>query len=287
MKINDKMQDIVNTVIAAIESGTAPWQKPWQDIANTALPINMTTGKNYSGMNMLYLDLIANALFAGCNQWAGFNQWKDKGGQVRKGSKAIYVLVPMLVDKEKGNKESGKVLIGFKTQPVFNLMQVDGIELPAEETTERKLDAPMLDSFIVNTNAEVQYGGNRACFIPSMDLIQLPHKHQFNSEAGFYGTAIHELIHWTGSSKRLDRIKGNPFGSEGYAYEELIAELGAYYTCRVMGTPNEAENHSSYLQSWLKALNNDPEFLFKAAGEAQKASTYLIKLGTQEGVAAA
>lgn len=277
---NDIMSKIVTEVSEAIKNGVAPWQKPWKN-RNTAdcMPTNLATGKSYNGMNSLYLSIIS--MTSGCNYWLGAKQGIKLGGTPLKGT-GVYILAPLLV-KDKNNPDK-KIVIGFKPTKVHNaLTGFTGLEhlIPkAEEVTEDKvIDADMLNDFITSTGADIRHGGDSAYYTPANDYIQLPEKSQFKSVEGYYGTVLHELGHWTGHKGRLDRL--NDKSKRGYAFEELIAELSAYYSSIKLDCPNEAENHSSYLASWLESFKSDPKYLWDAAIKAEKASEYLIKLTTK------
>lgn len=286
------MQEITQRVIDAIKSGTAPWQKPWETRGAAGMPVNMTTGKEYRGLNALYLDMLGAAM--GSPYWAGFKQFKKIGGSVRKGEKSTAILAP--ITRKGTDKETGEAFFyvtGFRVVRVFNATQCDGIDdklaellEPSDVNEPRTLNAAMLDEFAANTGAAIHHGArNYACYMPGPDQISMPNKDQFSSAGGYYGTLLHELTHWTGHKSRLNRSAER--NRRGYAFEELIAELGAYYASERIGCPNEAENHDSYLASWLKALENDPKYLWQAASMAEKAAEYLIKLGTGEQRAAA
>jgi antirestriction protein ArdC len=114
----------------------------------------------------------------------------------------------------------------------------------------------------------------------------MPHKSAFDSEASYYATAFHELTHWAGHETRLDRVKGKRFADPQYAFEELVAEMGAAFLCQDYGIQGELR-HAGYIQSWLKALRDDSKAVFKAAAYAQKAATYINSLdATAEAIAA-
>lgn len=274
-KTSAVMTDITERVIASIESGTAPWQQPWENRSTLTWPENLATGNTYKGMNALFLNMLGNAY--DCSHWIGYGQAKKLGGNVRKGEKSTAILAPIMRKGEDSNGDAYMFPCGFRVVRVFNVKQCEGLELPEVETTEaepRTLDADMLDAFAANTGARIEHGGDRAFFRPSDDHVQMPEKDQFANEGGYYGTLLHELIHWTGHKSRLDRL--NEKNKRGYAFEELIAELGAFYASEKIGCPNEAENHKSYLAGWLKSLQSDVNYLWKAASMAERAADYLI-----------
>jgi antirestriction protein ArdC len=193
-------------------------------------------------------------------------------------------------EKTKTFRNAGKWL------NVFNVACVDDSESDRKiaefitDTPDRFEFAALaeLEQLIEQTGASIRYGGDRAFYAPSLDKIQLPERESFKSAEGFYGTAIHELGHWTGHSSRLDRPLCGQFGSASYAYEELIAELTAAFMGDRFGLSTEIENHASYLENWLKALKDDKKYFFKAASEARKASAFLLgeKAETEDAIAA-
>ena len=127
---------------------------------------------------------------------------------------------------------------------------------------------------------------NRACFIPSLDKIHLPNKTEFKSIPDFYATALHELTHWTGHKSRLVRDFSGRFGDAAYAFEELIAELGAAFLCASTGVDGQLQ-HDSYIASWLKVLKNDKKAIFTAAAAARKAAEFLTGAQDQQAEQAA
>ncbi|CAN1213583.1 zincin-like metallopeptidase domain-containing protein [Tumidithrix helvetica PCC 7403] len=158
-------------------------------------------------------------------------------------------------------------------------------EKPMEINTDARLASA--DSFISATRAKIKHGNSgRAFYAPAVDAIMLPEFSQFTSASGYYATAIHELTHWTGHKTRCDRDLSGKFGSKAYAYEELIAEIGAAFTCNEFGITNEIENHASYIDSWIQALKNDKKYFFKAAAEARRASEYLLEITAERSEAA-
>ncbi|MBI4082699.1 MAG: hypothetical protein HY423_08825 [Candidatus Lambdaproteobacteria bacterium] len=125
----------------------------------------------------------------------------------------------------------------------------------------------------------MRHGGDRACYMPTPDVILLPAPESFTGPEAYYATSLHEHIHWTGHASRLSRVeKWAPFGSEAYACEELVAELGAAFLCAELSIKGELEHHASYLQNWLTVLKQDRTTLFRAAADASRAAEYLHSL---------
>ena len=268
----DIYQIITDKIIIALESGTAPWVKPW---ASLGTPRNAITGREYSGINNL---LLAMTEFSS-NQWLTFQQAKAAGGNVRKGEHGTTVVFfkPLNI-KDKANEENDKIIPLLKTFTVFNAQQIDG--LPEKFT---QITQPQISEFDDNEAAEnllsqavIKHGHSRACFIPTLDEIHLPEKTEFKSIPDYYATALHELTHWTGHKSRLARDFSGRFGDASYAFEELIAELGAAFQCAHCGVNGQLQ-HDSYIASWLKVLRSDKKAIFTAAAAARKATEFLTK----------
>lgn len=276
----DIYQQITNKIIEALEAGTTPWVKPW---ASLGAPRNAATGREYSGINNILLSM--NSFSS--NQWLTFNQAKAAGGMVRKGERGTTVVFykPLKIeDKNAINAdENEKVIPLLRAFTVFNIDQIDG--LPEKFKKEIK---PEVDNFASNPAAEallakadIQHGSSRACFIPSIDKIHLPNKVDFNTIPDYYATALHELTHWTGHKDRLARNFNGRFGDEAYAFEELVAELGAAFLC-ARAEVNGQLQHESYIASWLKVLKNDKKAIFTAASAARKAAEFLTEEDAEE-----
>ena len=278
-KTDRVMQDITKAVADAISNGTAPWQKPWESRFDADWPVNLTTGRQYSGFNAIALHMFGGASFDGCPYWAGYKQWQAHGapGEVKIVAPATWILRPRLITERDADGIKRQKCIGFSPCKVFNAKQVTGITIPEQDRTPRILDAGKLDAWTVAVGADIKIGGDQACYIPKLDIVKMPERDAFKTPGGYYGTLLHELTHWTGHASRLDRHKKR--SSRSYAFEELIAELGCYYSSEKLGCPNECENHASYIDSWLKALDSDTKYLYDAASQAQKASQLLLNLG--------
>jgi antirestriction protein ArdC len=283
---NTVYQDVTNSIIEQLEKGAIPWVKPWK--ADSSADKNLLTQKPYQGINRLILGLSGMVNGYGVPVWASYKQWESIGGNVRKGEKGTRIVFFSKVDKENkttGDKESYSVL---KAYWVFNASQIDGIDIVPTETIEKPFTAiELAETRIVKTGAALSHGGDAAFYAPSVDRIQLPNKGTFDSEANYYATAFHELVHWTGAKHRLDRnLEKGRFGNPAYAFEELVAEMGAAFLCQDYGIQGELR-HAGYIQSWLKALRDDSKAVFKAAALAQKAADYLNQLdATSEAMAA-
>ena len=269
-------QEITDSIIQELEKGAAPWVKPWK--ADASADKNIISQKPYQGINRLILGLSSMSKGFDVPVWASYKQWESLGANVRKGEKGTKIVFYSPVEKEnaQGEKESYAVL---KAYWVFNASQVDGIEIAAPSTDSKPFNAiARADDRIVKTGASISHGGDAAFYAPSVDRIQLPHKASFDNEASYYATAFHELTHWTGAKHRLDReLSKGKFGNPAYAFEELVAEMGAAFLCQDYGIQGELR-HAGYIQSWLKACREDSRAIFKAAALAQKAADYINML---------
>lgn len=278
-------QTITNQIIAELEKGAAPWVKPWQ--ADNTADRNIVSGKPYRGINRLLLGMSSMAHGFASPIWATYKQWSEQGAQVQAGQKGTNIVFfkPIAGKKnDEGETEAGYCVIRGYT--VFNATQTN---LPARlfEPPAVEFNAiPGCEQFIANTGATITHGGDAAFYMPSHDLIRMPHKASFDAPCHYYATAFHELTHWTGSSKRLDRNLKGRFGNPEYAFEELVAEIGAAYLCADYRVQGELR-HAGYIGNWLKAMREDDKAIFKAAALAQKAADYLnAQQATREQVAA-
>jgi antirestriction protein ArdC len=133
-----------------------------------------------------------------------------------------------------------------------------------------------MDEFIAATGADYRegFGGDRAFYATGPDYVAMPAFEAFNSAASYYATAFHELAHWTGNDKRLNREFGKRFGDKAYAAEELVAELSAAFLCAEFDVDGELR-HAGYIENWIALLKADNRAFFTAASAAQKAADYL------------
>jgi antirestriction protein ArdC len=268
----DIYQEVTDTIIAALEAGTAPWQKSWA-ACGTAFPTRVT-GEQYRGINVMILAMQGRS----APTWMTYKQAAELGGNVRKGEKAatITFFKPLKVEKD-GVEETIPLLRAYN---VFNVEQIDGLPekfypVAAEPRHTGDRDREV-DLYIRDTRADIRHGGGRAFYVPSEDYIQLPNFDQFEDAEAYYGTALHELAHWTGAEKRLDRNIKNANGTKDYAREELVAEMSAAFLTAKLGVENSPrDDHAQYLSHWLGVMKEDKKAIFKAATAAQKVVDYL------------
>jgi antirestriction protein ArdC len=284
----DIHQEITSRIITAIEEGAGEFRLPWNRSGASGRPKNIESGKRYNGVNVLALWVAA--MHQGYTRpiWGTYRQWQANGCQVRRGEKSslvvFYKTVPVDPDTAEAAEVSERLIA--RASHVFNADQVEGFAAP-ETLPEVPLFSPVeiADQFIAATGARVTEAGTKACYIPSSDEILMPDRTRFAGSAtmsageAFYATLMHELTHWTGAPSRCARDLNNRFGSEAYAMEELVAELGAAFLCADLGiTPELRPDHASYLANWLTVLKSDKKAIFTAASKAQQAVSFLRTL---------
>ena len=298
-------QDDYHTAFAGklkeqIAQGVAPWQKPWTP-GERRLPENIQTKKPYRGGNSVYLSVTQTAKGYSDNRWATYKQTKDMGGQVRKGEKATHVLFYKF-DDEKAQQQSGAAEQGQtpdgaqereRTRPpmvrcyaVFNVEQADGLTLERRDDDRNNASEwkahQTAERVIQESGVPVRHErGDRAYYNLQTDRVTLPEREQFATANGYYQTALHELGHATGHPSRMNRDTlttgvGN-FDSTGYAREELRAELSAMMTGERVVVGHDGSRGAAYVAGWIKALEDDPKEIYKAAADAQKISDYLLR----------
>lgn len=279
-KTNDFHVEVTNCIVELMEmsQGTnrpfLTWTKTGKPMG---MPVNVSTNNKYNGVNVLILNhsLITNGFQT--NQWVTMKQANFMGYKVIKGSSptTIAFYKPYLkVDKE--NNED-KVISFLKPFNVFNVDQLEGYEVNVSEDMPISTKSDILIAEQYLEIADVKYGYNGACYIPSKDVIHMPSKDQFADISGFYNVALHELTHWTAHKTRLARtLSGYSKDKKDYAYEELVAEIGSAFLCADIGIlQSTQDDHAQYLNSWVANLRDDPNVIFKAAKDAQKAFTYI------------
>ncbi len=283
---------ITDTIVQALEQGTRPWMKPWS-AENTNGRITKPLrhhGIPYTGINIIMLWSSAVAQGFAAPIWMTYRQANELGAQVRKGERGSLVVYANTISRteQNDNGEEEEHFIPFmKGYTVFNVEQIDslpeqyyGIPEPVLDPIERIESA---ENFFASTQADIRHGGNRAYYSISSDHIQMPHFQTFTNPESYYAVLAHESTHWTRHDSRLHRDFGRKrFGDEGYAMEELVAELGsAFLSADLELTPEIREDHASYIESWIKVLKDDKRAIFTAAAHAQRAADFLHSLQPQ------
>lgn len=285
-KIKDIYAHVTDKIIAELENGVLPWHKPWnaEHAAGRITRPLRHNGIPYNGINILMLWSSALDEAYSSPFWLTFKQAKAMGAHVRKGeqgSPVVYANSITRTEETDAGEEVERTIPFLKSYTVFNAEQVDG--LPEHYTA---LPDPVLDPvqriehadrYFANVGADIRHGGNRAYYAIGSDYIQMPPFVSFRDAESYIATLAHEATHWTRHGSRLDRDLGRKVhGDEGYAKEELVAELGAAFLSADLGiTPNVRDDHASYIASWLEVLKNDKRAIFSAAAHAQRAVDFL------------
>jgi antirestriction protein ArdC len=278
---------ITDKIITDLEKGVRPWMKPWsaEHAAGRITRPLRHNGIPYRGINVVMLWSASVGRGFACPLWLTFKQALELGGNVRKGESGELVVYANSITrteaKEDGTEEEREIPF-LKGYTVFNAEQCEGLPAqyyarsePNALTPAQRIEAA--DVFFASTGADIRHGGTRAYYAESADYVQMPPFETFRDAVSHAATLAHELTHWTKHDKRLARDMGRvKWADEGYAREELVAELGAAFLCADLGiTPEVREDHAAYIASWLEVLKGDKRFVFSAASQAQRAVDYL------------
>ena len=284
----DLFQIITDRIVAELEQGVIPWQKPWSGVQGA---ISHTTGKRYSLLNQMLL---------GCRsgEFVTFKEAQREGGHVKKGEKASMIVFWKFLDSAKRD-DDGNVVHGADGKPimesvpflryynVFHIDQCEGLRphfaenpSPGEHLSPDDAADRIVKEYVQRSGIKltIQHS-DRAFYSPSSDSVTVPELAQYTSVSEYYSTLFHELTHSTGHVSRMNRLsKEASFGSEAYSKEELIAELGAAFLVNHAGleTSSSFRNSAGYIQSWLKALKDDKRLIVSAAGKADKAVAMIL-----------
>lgn len=281
-------QLVTDRIMEALEQGIIPWRKTWVGGAKHA--VNWVSKRAYTGINALLTNLTPYEH----PYFITFKQANALGGRVRKGAKSIPVVFwkkvlkdaegNVIDESEAGNRQDLKERYILRYYRVFNIADIEELEfklpaVPAQMT--KTVDAcEQLVANMPNPPA-IEMGDHEPCYVPAQDSIYMPSRGRFGEAEMYYSVLFHELIHATGHESRLNReavTTANKFGSLTYSQEELTAEIGAAYLCKMTGIelPETFENSVAYLQSWLEQLRKDKRFVFRAASEAKTATQYIL-----------
>lgn len=285
----DHRQEVTDSIINMLEQGVAPWQKPWQGVG---IPLNPTTEKAYRGGNAIHL--LATAIQRGYEdpRWMTYKQAAENDWQVKKGEKGTRIEfweVKHQPDAKNDPDQPGDGLSGERDRrfihriyTVFNAKQIEGI-LPHTSKNRTEFESVEAGERILSSSgANIQHDQADRCFYNrASDSIHLTPKEAFNDAPGYYGTALHELSHWTGHPSRLNRSTLNEsyrFGDPTYAREELRAELASLFVAAETGIPHDPASHASYVGSWVETLRKDKNEIFRAAHDASAAADFVLSL---------
>jgi antirestriction protein ArdC len=290
---SDLYQRVTDQIVASLETGIRPWIKPWsgEHAAGRITRPLRGNGVPYQGINILMLWGAAMEKGYAAPIWLTFKQAQGIGGMVRKGERGSLVVYASKITRteadEATGEESERDIPFLKGYTVFNVEQIDNLPAHFHAPAAPRLDPVQridrADSFFAATGATVRHGGDRAYYSGGSDHVQMPPFEAFRDAESYYGTLAHELTHWTKHQIRLDREFGRKrFGDEGYAMEELVAELGAAFLSADLDlTPEVRSDHAAYIANWLTVLKNDKRAIFTAASYAQRAADFLSKAQPQ------
>lgn len=284
-------EEFAEKIIEHLKAGTAPWQQPWHPGKTLAAPHNPASGTVYRGMNRVHLALSGYE----DPRWMTLRQANDNGLRILPGSKATPVVYFQFTKEQDRVGEDGKPVLGEDGKPqkqtveldkpiirfahVFNAEQIDG--MPPLELTDKAFEwepVEKAENILSASGADIRHDqSNRAFYRYATDSIHLPPRENFEEPGLYYGTALHELGHWTRHASRLDRENG-PFGSEMYAREELRAEIASWMLGQDIGIPHDPEQHAAYVNSWIKALEDDPYEIVRACRDAEQIKEYILGL---------
>jgi antirestriction protein ArdC len=298
--IRDFRQEVTDQIVQMLDSGSAPWVKPWEP-GSFGLPFNPTTQNAYRGGNAIHL--MATGLQRGSDdpRWLTYKQAADNGWQVRKGAKGAQieyweypsreVAVAEKTDSPTDNPHDKEQRPVHRVYTVFNGKQIDGIP-PYERKQHPEWEVIQSgEQILQNSGAKILHDRNDDAFYNRLnDVVHLPPKTAFQKSADYYGTALHELGHWSGHPDRLNRqtlTDSYRFGDPNYAKEELRAELTSVFLAAERGIPHDTARHAAYVSSWIKALKDDKNEIFRAAKDANRAADFLLTLEREKSVAKA
>lgn len=275
---------VTNRIIADLERGNLTWTAPWhaEHLASRIQKPVRHNSEPYQGINIILLWAASAERGFASNRWMTYRQAQALGGQVRKGEKGetvVYADTLVREDTDPLTGEDVETAIPFmKAYTVFNTDQIDALpDGLYPSITPIDPEIARLEAFFAGLQADIRHGGTRAYYALGSDHVHMPPLACFIDAERYYATLGHELTHWTRHPSRLDRSFGRKrWGDEGYAMEELVAEIGSAFLCADLGiTPETREDHAAYIESWLTVLKNDKRAVFTAAAHAQRATAFL------------
>ena len=289
----DYVNQVAASIIEQLKAGTAPWLKPWYP-DERFLPYNPTTGNAYRGMNAVWLMSRAESQGYSDVRWMTYRQAQAAGAQVSKGEKGTAIQFWKWQGLEPVRNADGNPMLDENSQPVrqvvryerprvwsaivFNAEQIDGLSPAPEWSPSAEWERhERAEAILIRSGATIRHvRGDRAYYRLDQDVITMPERGQFSSADRYYGTALHELGHWTGHPSQLNREDlGHPFGSEAYAREELRAEIASLMLGEQLGIGHDPGQHVAYVASWIRVLENDPREIFRAATDADRITQHI------------
>lgn len=282
-------QQLAEQFLHILEEEKLDWRKEWSGIPER--PYNPISKTVYHGSN--YFSLLLTSMVKGYQdpRWCTFAQIKEQGWTLKAGkgqSAKIEFWYPYDREQKKsiswqefrevGGQINDRYQLYSRAYSVYNGDMIIGI--PKLEVRQNEIQpVELVDTISRNMGVPISYHQTeRAFYRPVEDRIYLPYRQQFDSEYAYASTALHELSHATGAEHRLNRKQGGEFGTEPYAYEELVAEISSCFLSSElpMGqTEEHLKNHKAYVQSWIQGIKEQPEALFRAVKDAEQAAAYL------------
>ncbi|MFN9621638.1 MAG: ArdC family protein [Cyanobacteriota bacterium] len=292
---------LISSLIALMEQGTAPWRREW-DAQKGGHHVNLFSGRCYRGANPILLTIGLHQRRATLPYWCGAGEAKSHGLSPKRGSKAVIVVRPQVRRRGSTGEDQGAQLplplgqeeqrqreerderawVRYQPVPLFNAEDLVGEGLAGlirarqeEEQPLRRSEPERLaraEAVLQAWPVPVAHGGGKAFYNPREDCIQLPDRRAFHSGAALYATWAHEALHSTGHGCRLARDLSGELGSEAYAREELVAELGAVLLGERLEIGSDVHNHAAYLAEWIQLLRQSPKLLYKVLSEARQAA---------------
>lgn len=285
MITSELTKKVATSVYNQMEQHGTNWLKSW--VGDSRLPINCESKQPYSGINLFIL--LGEEMTS--HQWGTYKAWSRVGKQITKGQKGTTIVFFKNIESKtefdaEGNPQKIPMM---KCYTVFNESQTEGYE-PAPVVGGQEFSNVLADTWVKNTGANIEHLHARAFYNPNSDHINMPPMKTFfatddaNAEQNYYGTLFHELTHWTGHASRCDRNLKGKSDKKSYAFEELVAELGACFQSVHFGIEPVETNpdHAKYLNSWMQALKDDNKIIFKASAKANQAMQFLNKLQDKE-----
>lgn len=280
-------QQITARILAEMEKGIIPWQRPWTSSTGA---VSHISGRPYSLLNQMLIsignDKNGEAFAEG--EYLTFNQAKAEGGMVRRGEKGKWIVFWTMYQKEREKEDGTKTVDSIpclRSYYVFEVSQCDGIKRKYEPSQRPALDPVAEAEQVVSTYFDRETvklrvcESNRAYYNPTADLVNVPQMSQYDAVAEYYSTLFHEMTHSTGHVSRLDRLEKNAFfGSEEYSKEELVAEMGAAFLVGKVGIDSSRafRNSVAYLQGWSRKLKEDSKLFIHASSKAEAAVNYIL-----------
>jgi len=297
-------EKLVASLIALMEAGTAPWRREWES-AGSGHHVNLLSGRRYRGANPVLLSLGMHLRGSALPYWCGFAEARTLGIFPRKGSKAVHVLRPQVHQRAESSlkgattveggcpgdqaarPEGGRRWVSYRPVAVFNAADLEGEALAGLIEKRRQAERSLLrpepeqlaaaEAVLSGWPVPVSFAGDRACYLPLIDRIQLPDRAAFHSAASLYATWAHEAVHSTGHASRLARDLSGGMGAGGdggraYAREELVAELGAVLLGDRLEIGSATANHAAYLDHWIALLKESPRVLLQVLADARRAA---------------